>query len=96
MKEQYNLSKGSPPPGTGPTPHCQPGKVLGFHSSRKIQEERGTFLMAGKGMSSLVIACCRTCFSVAYFSATVRVTPEGGDLFEEVPAMKVTPAVFPS
>ena len=31
-----------------------------------------------------------------YFSATVSVTPEGGDRFEEVPAMNVIPAVVPS
>lgn len=37
-----------------------------------------------------------SCFSVEYFSATVRVTPEGGDRLEEVPAMKVIPAVAPS
>ena len=41
-------------------------------------------------------SCWHTCFSVEYFSATVRVTPEGGDRLEEVPAMKVIPAVAPS
>ena len=90
-----HLCQGGSPPGTLPAPDCKPGEILCGDPSRKIQEECGTFLNVSTNNNDK-FSNTLTCISVEYFSDTVRVTPEGGDRFEEVPAMKVIPGVVPS